>query len=176
MTRIIAHRGNLCGPFSDKPNYPKTIESAIDVGFDVEVDLRYFPDDDVKFKLGHDFAEYDIPVSFLYNSRVWVHCKDILTFAYVKSMYWSLNSFFHDNDSMALTTNGYIWIHPRVLPTLYSYHKYDEPFDFDRCIAVLPEELWKSKSFELEEERNFLSRFGGICTDYPVRYREEVLI
>ena len=48
---LISHRGNLNGIQKDKENEPEYIISAIDKGFDVEVDVRF---ENNKFFLGHD--------------------------------------------------------------------------------------------------------------------------
>jgi len=49
--KFISHRGNLAGPMPEFENRPDYIDNALDLGFDVEVDLWSY---DNKFFLGHD--------------------------------------------------------------------------------------------------------------------------
>jgi hypothetical protein len=41
MKYIISHRGNLTGSDQKLENKPEQIEKVINMGFDVEVDLRF---------------------------------------------------------------------------------------------------------------------------------------
>ena len=41
--KLIAHRGNVYGPESDKENSPDYIDKSISMGYDVEIDVRYDP-------------------------------------------------------------------------------------------------------------------------------------
>lgn len=170
--KIIAHRGNLYGPFSDNPNHPETIIKAWDMGFDVELDLRYYPDEDSEYMSGHDEGVYPINVAGLEPLKTWIHCKDIITFLHIQENYRNYNCFFHDVDVMTLTTSNHIWCHPKILLTLYEYHRYNDPLDFSNCIAVLPEFLWSTKTHDEIDEKSFLKKFYGICTDYPLTYRK----
>ena len=52
--KIIAHRGNLSGP-TQTENHPDQIKKALDLGFDVEIDVWYKEN---KVFLGHDFPQY----------------------------------------------------------------------------------------------------------------------
>ena len=52
--KIIAHRANINGPKSLNENKISGIEKCIDMGFDIEVDIRFL---DGKLYLGHDNPE-----------------------------------------------------------------------------------------------------------------------
>ena len=74
--KIISHRGNINGPVPEKENRPSYIDSAIQLGYDVEVDLRIIDND---FWLGHDEPQYkvELPWMLLRKDKIWFHCKDI---------------------------------------------------------------------------------------------------
>lgn len=146
--KLIAHRGNISGPNSDKENHPDYIETALSQGFDVEIDLRII---DGKYYLGHDLPQYEVKKNFIFRDELWIHCKDIKTFDIISGSR-SLNSFFHDQDDCALTTHGWIWTFPRNI------------YLSDKSVAVMPERVpeWD------------LSRAYGICTDYPVEYQKDL--
>ena len=143
---IIAHRGNLNGPNPKKENHPDYIKNAIDAGFNVELDLWAIND---KLYLGHDQAQYEISVNFLYNHKFWIHAKNIDA-AYILSNRTSLHWFFHDKDDCALTSRGYLWTYPGKQLTPNS-------------IAVMPERVTTLYD---------LSSCYGICTDYPDKYKK----
>ena len=50
MIKYIAHRGNINGP-STKENHPEQIIKCIQMGYDVEIDIRYI---NYNIYLGHD--------------------------------------------------------------------------------------------------------------------------
>lgn len=145
MKIIISHRGNLAGPNPGEENDPGYVEFALALGFDVEIDVRT---KDGNLYLGHDGPQYEIQYEFLYNPRIWVHCKDISTASNLINDR-NINSFWHQKDSIGFTTKGYLWTYPGCKITPQS-------------IAVLPERV--------EEWDMHLGH--GICTDYPIKYRK----
>ena len=48
---LISHRGNVKGRFEEFENSPSYIDKAIELGYDVEVDIRYISE---VLYLGHD--------------------------------------------------------------------------------------------------------------------------
>ena len=74
--RFISHRGNINGKKLDKENNPDYIKRALNLGYDVEIDVWY---EDGNFKLGHDNPEHMVSKSFLYKEGLWLHCKTIIT-------------------------------------------------------------------------------------------------
>ena len=65
--KLISHRGNTTGK-TEHENDPEYIISALDQGYDVEVDV-FFRDNN--FWLGHDNGKYRVNLEFLNDSRLW---------------------------------------------------------------------------------------------------------
>ena len=94
-----------------------------------------------------DFPEYKIELSFLRKKGLWIHCKNIEALKFCKQYNIENNYFYHQNDDVVLTSNGYFWTYPGKKLTEYS-------------IAVLPE----LKKFE------DIQTCFGICTDFVLNY------
>ena len=70
---LISHRGNINGPNPEMENNPEYIQKALDLGYDVEVDVwgtKYGA-----WYLGHDGPEYLIDAKFLRQKGLWCHAK-----------------------------------------------------------------------------------------------------
>jgi hypothetical protein len=106
--KLIAHRGNISGPnkFENEPNY---IQKSLDLGFDVEVDIRLI---DSEWWLGHDTPQYKIssPSYIFDNSKIWWHCKNFAALEKLQGS--SLNYFWHQEDDHTVTSKGFIWTYP----------------------------------------------------------------
>ena len=59
---LIAHRGNISGPNPEMENRPEYVKKAIDLGYNVEVDVWY---ENNQLFLGHDGPQYKIKDDFL---------------------------------------------------------------------------------------------------------------
>ena len=145
---LISHRGNIDGPNPGNENKPSYILDAIVKGYEVEVDFWFSNN---KFYLGHDEPQYDIPIEWLENNyrKLWVHCKNVDAISKLHELDrggFYLNYFWHENDKVTLTSQGYIWAYPGV--------------ECSNGIAVMPE---LNKSFK---PTNVL----GICSDYILNY------
>ena len=72
---LISHRGNIDGKVIDYENNPDYIDKAIFLGYDVEIDLRFFNNN---YYLGHDECQYKIDMKWLLKrkNKLWIHCKD----------------------------------------------------------------------------------------------------
>jgi hypothetical protein len=153
MTTLIAHRGNLKGPNPPKENKPSYIISALNKGYDVEIDVWYY---DEKWWLGHDEPQYKISLEWIENrkSNLWVHCKNLgaLELFVEKDTRIGVSSpnyFWHQDDDYTLTSHGFIWTFP------------DKKLSISRkTICVLP---------ELGYSGNF-NKCYGICTDFISNY------
>jgi hypothetical protein len=156
--RIISHRGNLTGIEPTFENRIKTIDKALAAGFDVEVDVLYH---DNKMFLGHDAPQELLPERFYSDDRIHFHCKNMGSLMKFQNSYRGSILFTHDKDEATITSRGMLWIHPLTLPNLCDI----VDFKFERAIAVLPEIVDIG-------DIDFLSKFYGICTDYPERYKE----
>lgn len=119
---LISHRGLLNGPNKNLENKPSQIEAALNLGFDVEIDLWYEQD----LKLGHDGPQYLVSKKYLRNPNFWIHCKNLKAFEFCLAN--DLHCFWHENDHMTLTSKKIIWTYPgkelsktaiTVLPEVY---------------------------------------------------------
>ena len=150
MIHLISHRGNINGRINEAENRPEYIDDAIRLGYDVEIDI--WVKNDILY-LGHDIPQYEIPLEWLFHrkGRLWVHCKNVDAVEYVYDT--DLNHFWHDTDTMTLTSKGYIWVYPGRQP-------------IRKSIAVMPE--LKYMLTGVEED---LSVCSGICSDYIQKYK-----
>lgn len=108
--KIISHRGNINGPLPEKENRPSYIDCAIQLGYEVEVDLRIF---DNEIWLGHDEPQYKINLSWmeLRKNKIWYHCKDINSALFLSELNDGYQYFCHTQDSFVCTSRNYFWVH-----------------------------------------------------------------
>lgn len=148
---LISHRGNINGrlvPFENQPNY---IDTALAAGYDVEIDVWYERESG-KLYLGHDKADYQIDIDWLYerSDKLWIHCKNMDALSFFNKSHLQFgteyNYFSHDNDIGVLTSYGYIWS-----TNLY-----------DNGILVLPEVF----------EKTPIEKTIGICSDIIQNYKK----
>jgi hypothetical protein len=142
----ISHRGNLEGPNKESENTPEAIDAAIDLGFSVEVDVWL---KDSNLYLGHDEPVLPTTLNWLLErkQKLFLHCKNIDALVFFQSTENKFHYFWHENDTVTLTSFGMIWAYPGKQPIKES-------------IAVMPE-LYNDDTSECI----------GICTDYPLKYR-----
>jgi hypothetical protein len=145
MNVLISHRGNINGrleSYEKKPNY---IDLAISKGYDVEVDVWY---KDNMLWLGHDKPDYGVEFSWFIDriSKLWVHCKNIESIVFFKECGYDVNYFWHEEDTITLTSKNYIWAYPGKQPIKNS-------------IAVMPEIF-----------NDDTTKCLGICSDYISNY------
>lgn len=109
---IIAHRGNILGPNPDKENSPDYIQTALDHGFDVEIDV-WFDGFDLRqgYYLGHDAPKYRVKLDWLMQDRLWCHAKNQKA---LERMFYDKipNYFWHQEDRFTITSRGDIWCYP----------------------------------------------------------------
>lgn len=148
--KIIAHRGNLYGREKTLENSQNQILSAIEMGFDVEIDIWFDGED---LFLGHDYPQYIVKRDWLekYSSVLWIHCKDLGSLELFNDSSTSkFNYFWHQADSYTLTSRGFIWVYPDMKCPKGSIKVVQGNF----LLADLIPGLY------------------GVCTDYPVRARD----
>ncbi len=145
---LIAHRGNTVGKFESYENEPNYIDKAIKEEYDVEIDIWY--KDDNLF-LGHDVPQYGIPLRWLRDriGNLWIHCKNIDAMLFFNSCGYIFNYFWHESDTVTLTSKGYIWSYPTPKP-------------YKGSIAVLPELDFYSD----------VTGCLGICSDVISNYKK----
>jgi len=144
---LISHRGNITGPNPEKENHPEYILTALQAGYDVEIDVWF---ENGKFMLGHDEPQYEFPFELLDKnySRLWIHCKNMDALSVLNNLDPNgskVNYFMHENDLGVLTSRGYIW----------------STNLFNRGILVMPE------VFNKEPIETTL----GVCSDNIEKYK-----
>lgn len=115
MSELISHRGNITKPIPERENKPSYIDAAIQLGYKVEVDLRYISN---KLWLGHDQPEVEVNHAWLLERApyLWLHCKNILAANYLGSHLNTFQYFCHSNDAYVLTSTGKLWVHDLEMP------------------------------------------------------------
>ena len=143
---LISHRGNINGKILEAENKPNYIDDAISLGYDVEVDIWVI---EGTFHLGHDEPQWGIFLNWLLERRdkLWIHCKNIEAIEWFNQLGTMYNYFWHQEDTVTLTSRGYIWVYPGKQPIKNS-------------IAVMPE-LFN------DDTQHCL----GICSDYIEKYK-----
>jgi hypothetical protein len=144
--KLISHRGNLTGPNPERENSQLYIQEALNKEFDVEIDVWVV---NSKIYLGHDTPQYNVNKTwlYLYKNNLWIHCKNIEAVNYFSSKLKLFNYFWHENDTLTLTSKNYIWAYPGKQPIKAS-------------IAVMPEVY-----------NDDISQCLGICSDYIQNYK-----
>ena len=147
--KIISHRGNLSGPIPDQENNPAYIQKAIDVGYEVEIDVWFV---DGKFYLGHDEPQHFIDDSWLKDrsSLLWCHAKNEQALHQMLKL--ELHCFWHETDKFTVTSDGFLWCFPGN-------------FSANGVTVDLSEEVKIPNHPCL-----------GICTDVPVKWKQSIVL
>jgi hypothetical protein len=143
--KLISHRGNTNGAYESYENEPNYIDKAIKEGYDVEIDMWWV---DGRIYLGHDKPQYGVSDEWLGErvDKLWVHCKNIELLYWIRNT--ALHYFWHENDTVTLTSKNYIWVYPGKQPIIGS-------------IAVMP-----------EINNDDVSYCIGICSDYIKNFKK----
>ena len=143
---LISHRGNINGPNPKQENHPIYIQKSLDLGYDVEIDI-WMEDWGILF-LGHDEPQYAITLDWLKerSSNLWIHCKNIQAVEWF-NFTLDFNYFWHEKDTLTLTSKNYLWVYPGKQPIRES-------------IAVMPEMY-----------NDDLTKCMGVCSDYIKNYK-----
>lgn len=145
--KLISHRGNIDGKFESLENEPTYIDNAIKEGFEVEIDV--WCENGVLF-LGHDNPQYMVNFNWFHDrvNKIWIHCKNIEAVEFFSAQEYAYNYFWHQNDTLTLTSLNYIWASPNKQP-------------ISNSIAVMP-----------EINNDDISKCIGICSDYIKNYKK----
>jgi len=135
--KLISHRGNIDKIDPYKENTKAYIHDAIQLGYDVEIDLRFIGN---QLLLGHDKPIEEVNLKWLYDYKdsIWLHCKNVETLIFLKETF---NCFYHTNEDYVLTSKGYIWtfsgikLYPDVIAVLPENHDYDKE-DLNNCFGI----------------------------------------
>mgnify|MGYP001171670203 FL=1 len=106
--KLISHRGNISGVYEDLENTEDYIQKAIDLGYDVEIDVWY---KDFNLYLGHDGPERIVRLDWLLHrsDKLWIHCKNFASLSFLSD--FNLTLFFHEKEDYTIISNGKIWAH-----------------------------------------------------------------
>ena len=139
--KLISHRGNTRGRIKQLENTLEYITQALENGFDVEIDIWVI--DGILF-LGHDKPVNKVKLEWIIenSSKLWVHCKNTQSIEYFQTSDPSINYFWHEGDTLTLTSKNYIWAFPGKQPIKNS-------------IAVMP-----------DINNDPIDGCLGICSDY----------
>jgi hypothetical protein len=143
MEYYISHRGNLSGTNPERENDPTYIEEALDLGFEVEIDVWWGNE---KFFLGHDYPQYEVEESFLENVKLWCHAKNQLGLEKMLENE-KIHCFWHQTDNYTLTSKGFIWVYPGIRCP-------------EKSICVSPEDI------------NNIPICSGVCSDFIQEIRD----
>jgi hypothetical protein len=142
--KLISHRGNLNGPATKTENTVDQITYALNLGFDVEIDVWYI---DNEIYLGHDNPQHKTTVDFIQQPGLWCHAKHLPALEFMLQN--NVHCFWHENDERTLTSKGYIWTYP------------DKQVSKSSVIVVLKKEL---------EITN--TDIVGVCGDYVSEWKQ----
>lgn len=144
---LISHRGNINGRIENDENRPDYIDDTIRLGYDVEVDVWVI---EGAFYLGHDEPQYYASLDWLRKRKdeLWIHCKNIEAIETFNSLTETYNYFWHQEDTVTLTSKNFIWAYPGKQP-------------INRSIAVMPEIF-----------NDNIDSCLGVCSDYIQNYKQ----
>ena len=147
--RLISHRGNISGRNPEKENSPQYIQDALNLGYDVEIDIWYVNN---KYFLGHDSPQYEVEKDFINSikNRSWFHCKNEDALSNIGEDFDRINFFWHDRDKYTMTSMGHVWSFPGETMVKNS-------------IMLFPENY--------PENKNQILLSSGICSDYIADYK-----
>jgi hypothetical protein len=144
--KLISHRGNLTGPNPERENSQLYIQEALNKEFDVEIDVWVV---NSKIYLGHDTPQYNINKTwlYLYKNNLWIHCKNIEAVNYFSSKLKLFNYFWHENDTLTLTSKNYIWAYPGKQPIKASIAVMPEIYndDVSQCLGICSDSIQNYK-------------------------------
>lgn len=107
----IAHRGNYAGARPDRENTIDYFHEALAMGFYVEIDVQTTPDG---LYFGHDEPQEPLDYKLVMHPRSICHAKDLN--ALIRLINLGAHCFWHEEDTVTLTSEGYIWCYPGVHP------------------------------------------------------------
>jgi hypothetical protein len=146
--RLISHRGNISGIQTEYENRPSYIETAINLGYDVKIDIHV---KDNKLFLGSTEPQYQMDIDWLekHHTKLWLQCKDISViekFNMLDNRGAYLNYFWRENDSIILTSKNYLLSYNQIIKG---------------GIAMLP-----------ENNDDDITFYYGVCSDVIQKYKK----
>jgi hypothetical protein len=143
MPILISHRGLFSGPDPKLENTYQQICTALDLGYDVETDIRFI---DNQWWIGHDEPQWKTDENFLRIRNLWLHAKNLGALQRLIDL--GANCFWHQSDDYTVTNHGFIWAYP------------GKEYSSSKLVMVMPE--WADPT--LSHCKNIACY--GICSDY----------
>ena len=150
---FISHRGNIDHVDREQENQKHYIQEAIDLGYDVEIDVRKKLNGSLW--LGHDYCEYPVELEWLSERRnnLWIHAKNYRALSELIDT--DLRIFYHLAEAHTVIANTHvIWSHNLVEANEKS------------IIPLIDEDLL-----------NFLDgtqKYFGICSDFVKQAKDKL--
>jgi hypothetical protein len=137
-------------------NMPEYIEAALDMGFDVEVDVWVFKDH--SFYLGHKHPLYRVKKEFFYKPGIWAHAKNLYALLAMREI--GVDCFYIEGlQDATLTSNGFIWTSPQG-----HFSAWKDNIITPLSIAVMPEySTWSDRD---------IKDAAGICSNDLTKWRD----
>jgi hypothetical protein len=107
---LISHRGNINGKIPEYENNPDYVDSAINLGYDVEIDIRMI---NGELFLGHDTPDTKISLNWLEDKskHLWIHTKNFEAMDFLIDFEWA-KIFYHQQEAHTIINNtNLIWSH-----------------------------------------------------------------
>jgi hypothetical protein len=179
MSLLISHRGNTTGMNPVKENSPEYVQSALNKGFHVVVDVWLVGR--AHLSLGAEQPRFPTTIEFLTENNIVCRAKSAETLEYL--LVKGAHCFMHDKDNHVLTNGGLIWTAPgkpimsrsiltmpeHVLPDISS-------LALLTCAGVCSDRIQeiKDKREELETQQNATEAEVQVKTkEIPHHLREE---
>lgn len=148
---FISHRGNTKGRNISLENNPMYVDLALFEGYDVEVDTWYV--NGLLF-LGHDQPDHLIDLNWFYDrkNKLWIHCKNVDSVTFFLGLKDDFNFFWHETDTMTLTSKSFIWAYPGKQPIKNSISVMPEMYNdiLTDCIGICSDNI----SFYYDKNNN----------------------
>jgi len=105
---LISNQGNISGANPLLSNTPDYIESTLNKGYNVKIDLWYHND---KCFLGEDGPKVEIEWQWLieHAEYLWIKCANSKTFSFLLENDKSFNFFYNKEDAITMTSKGVPW-------------------------------------------------------------------
>ena len=146
----IAHRGNVNGRVESYENQPAYIDRAIELGYDVEIDMWWV---DGRTYLGHDEPQYEVDDEWLSQraDKLWVHCKNVELLNWIRNTI--LYYFWHTNDDYTLISNKIVLVKPGqklIENSICCMPEMGYIGDITKCYAIMTDNI---KEYEIHNSR-----------------------
>jgi hypothetical protein len=146
--KLISNKGNLNG-ISENENKPEFIENAINLGYDVKIDLWL---QDNQLYLGSSKPEFKLDIDWFekFHQKLWLDCHDLTIidrFYDLDPMGTKLNYFYIHKDPIARTSKWYniVWGEKPIKGCVFMYPEIHPEFDYTQCFGLISSQIMNYK-------------------------------